>query len=346
MHPMAARRILRLALGTALSLCISQMVGWPMSFIAPVFTLLILALPLPAPGLRQGLVFVVALLVPLIAGLAFLPLLEQTRWAGILLVALALFYSFYYTARGGSAVLGTFMTVGLTLVVTIGSVSPGIMIPLIQAMAVNAIWGMAFVWIAHALLPDAPAGDARSAAKAPAPEPEPSAAARSALRSLLIVLPMALLFLYMSGSPAYTVVMIKVASMGQQASTDHTQAMGRSLLRSTIWGGLGAMIGWALLSAWPSLVFYTLLVGLAGLLMGRRIFMGPGMHPDFSMWSYAFMTMIILLGPAVVDNPVTGGSGAAIWSRLFLFLLIAIYGTASVAVFDAFWPGKRAPAAN
>jgi hypothetical protein len=192
MHPMAARRILRLALGTALSLCISQMVGWPMSFIAPVFTLLILALPLPAPGLRQGLVFVVALLAPLIAGLAFLPLLEQTRWAGILLVALALFYSFYYTARGGSAVLGTFMTVGLTLVVTIGSVSPGIMIPLIQAMAVNAIWGMAFVWIAHALLPDAPAGDARPAAKAPAPEPEPSAAARSALRSLLIVLPMAL----------------------------------------------------------------------------------------------------------------------------------------------------------
>ena len=64
MHPVAAQRILRLALGTALSLFVSQIAGWQMSFIAPVFTLLILALPLPAPGLRQGVVFVVALLAP------------------------------------------------------------------------------------------------------------------------------------------------------------------------------------------------------------------------------------------------------------------------------------------
>ena len=346
MHPVAARRILRLALGTALSLCVSQLAGWQMSFIAPVFTLLILGLPLPAPGIRQGLKFVVALLAPLIAGLAFLPLLEQTRWAGILIVALALFFSFYYTARGGSAVLGTFITVGLTLVVTIGSVSGDIMIPLIQAMAVNAAWGMAFVWIAHALLPDVPAGKPGPAAKASAPKPEASVAARSALRSLLIVLPMVLIFLYMSGSPAYTVVMIKVASMGQQASTDDTRTMSRSLLRSTLWGGLAAMIGWTLLSAWPSLLFYTLLVGLAGLLIGRRIFMGPGMHPDFSMWSYAFMTMVIILGPAVVDNPVTGGSGAAIGSRIFLFVLIALYGTAAVAVFDAFWPNRKTSTGN
>ena len=346
MHPVAARRILRMALGTALSLCVSQMIGWQLSFIAPVFTLLVLALPLPAPGLRKGIAFVVALLAPLIAGLALLPVLEHARWAGILIVALALFYSFYFTARGGSAVLGTFITVGLTLVVTIGSVSGEVMILLVEAMAINAVCGMAFVWIAHALLPDLPAEVGTPAAKAPPPKPEPAAAARSALRSLLIVLPIVLLFLYMSGSPAYTVVMIKVASMGQQASTDHTQAMGRSLLRSTVWGGLGAMIGWTLLSAWPSLLLYTLLVGLAGLVFGRGIFRGPAVHPDFSMWSYAFMTTIIILAPAVTDNPVTGGSGAAIGSRLALFLLIAVYGTASVAVFDAFWPGKRTLPAN
>ena len=40
----ASVRILRLALGTALSLWFSQAVGWQMSFIAPVFTLLVLGL--------------------------------------------------------------------------------------------------------------------------------------------------------------------------------------------------------------------------------------------------------------------------------------------------------------
>ena len=94
MHPVAARRILRLALGTALSLSVSQMVGWQLSVSAPVFTVLVLALPLPAPGLRTGIALVVALLAPWIAGRARLPVRELARWAGILIVALALLYSF------------------------------------------------------------------------------------------------------------------------------------------------------------------------------------------------------------------------------------------------------------
>ena len=42
-------RILRMALATALSMLFSQIVNWPMSFIAPVFTMFILAL---APHLQ------------------------------------------------------------------------------------------------------------------------------------------------------------------------------------------------------------------------------------------------------------------------------------------------------
>jgi hypothetical protein len=117
--------------------------------------------------------------------------------------------------------------------------------------------------------------------------------------------------------------------------------MGRSLLESTLWGGVGAMIGWNLLSIWPALLPYTLLVGLAGLLYGRRIFQGAAMHPKFSMWSYAYMTALILLAPALMDSPSSGGSGAAIWFRVWQFILVALYGTTAVAVFNAFWPEKQ-----
>ena len=77
---------------------------------------------------------------------------------------------------------------------------------------------------------------------------------------------------------------------------------------------------------------------LAGLIYGRWIFAGPAVHPKFQMVSYAFLTMIVILAPAVLD---TGGStaGAAFWSRTMLFILIAVYGTLAVRVFDAFWPG-------
>jgi len=337
-HPLAARRILRLALGTALALWFSQALAWQLSFIAPVLTLFILGLPLPAPNLRKGVIFVGALMAPMIAALALLPFLEHTRGAGVVLVTLALFYSFYYTARGGSPVLGNFITMGLTLVVTVGSVNSELLVLLIQSLGINAVVGLAFVWVAHALLPEPPPDAAAAAKRPPAPPPPPAAAARRALRSLAIVLPLVLAFLFISGSPAYTVVMIKVASMGQQASADESRTMGRSLLTSTLWGGAGAIGAWYLLRAWPSLTLYTLLIALAALLYGRRIFRGPALHPDFSTWSYALLTMVIILAPAVLDSPASSGAGAAFWSRLTLFVLIAVYGTAASAVFDAFWP--------
>lgn len=343
-HPVAARRVLRLALGTALCLLVSQIANWPMSYIAPVLTLTILGLPFPAPGLKKGIGLVIALLGPMTLGLLLLPFLTHARWAGIILVALALYYSFLYTARGGSAALGTFMTVGLTLVVTIGSVNGGLLIVLIQSLGINAVFGVLFVWVAHALLPDPPEVRALSGQqKPPVPAPDATAARLKALRSLLVVLPITLLFLFMSGSPAYTVVMIKVASMGQQASAGTSRQMGQSMFASTFWGGLAAVVAWNLMSLWPSLVFYTLLVALAGLMFGRRMFQGMAVFPDFSKWSYAYLTMIVLLAPAVLDNAFSSSADSAFWTRLFLFGVIAVYGTCAVAAFDAIWNRHQQP---
>lgn len=342
MHPVAARRILRLAFGTTLCLLVSQVFMWPLSFVSPVLTMFILALPLPAPKLKQGIIFVAALIAPMAAGLLLLPLLHHARWAGIGLVALALFYSFYYTARGGNPVLGTFMTVGLTVVITLGSVNIDALILVIQGLAVSAAIAIFFVWTAHAVLPELPPDPSLSNRKKPPPPPKPPIqdAARNALRSMLIVFPLALIFMFMSASPNYTVVMIKVASMGQQASADKSREMGRSLLASTLWGGLGAIIGWYLMGIWPSLIMYILLIALAGLIYGRWIFQGLAVHPKFSMVSYAFLTMLVILAPALIDD--SGNASAAFYSRLALFVLIAVYGTAAVAIFDAFFPGKKA----
>lgn len=341
MHPLAARRILRLAFGTALSLWFCQAIAWPLSFLAPVLTMFILALPLPAPSLRKGLMLVVAMLAPMLAGMALLPFLHHARWVGILLMALALFHCFYYTARGGSAALGSFMTMGLTLMVTIGSVNSTAMFALIHALGIGAVSGLAFVWLAHAFLPDPICARLPEPVKRQtvAEKPQLAGARRRALRALLIVLPMVLLFLFMSSSTAYTVVMIKVAAMGQQASSEKGRELSASLLQSTLAGGAGAIVAWNLLSIWPSLAFYSLLIALAALIYGRGIFRGRSLHPKFSTWSYALLTMMVILAPAVLDSPVSTGAGAAFWSRFSMILLVALYGTAAVAIFDTFWPG-------
>lgn len=332
-HPVATRRIFRMALGTALSLAVSQLAGISLPFVAPVMTALLLGLPAPAPGLRKGLGFVIALVFPMLGALLLLPFLEYARWAGIALVGLALFYTFYFTARGGPPVLGTFMTIGITLVVTVGSINATILIELIQIMAGNALVGVGFVWVAHWLLPDLPGTP--TLPKPPKATPNYRAAGRNALRSLLVVLPLVLVFLFSSASPAYTPVMIKVASMGQQASQQDSRSIGLSLLASTWWGGVAAMLAWCLLTAWPSIIMFSLLTLLAGLVFGRRVFAGVAVNPDFSKWTYAFLTMMVLIGPAVTDSPLS--DGVSFGMRLWLFALIAIYGTVAVAVFDAFF---------
>ena len=346
MHPVAARRILRLGLGTALCMLFSQVVAWPLSFVAPVLTLFLLALPIPPPTAKKGVIFVVALLAPLvIGGNILLPFLHNMRAVGLLLVTLALFYSFYYSARGGNPVLGAFMTVGLTVIVTVGSLSAEAVMLLVQGLGVCAAVAIVFVWIAHGLLPDLPPDPTLAGMKKPPPpKPDISTAAHRALRALLIVLPLALIFLLSSGSASYTVVMIKVATMGQQAtSAQQSKAMGRSLMESTLWGGAGAIIAWNILSIWPSLIMYTLLVGLAGLIYGRWIFKGPAVHPQFQMVQYAYLTMIVILAPAVLDGAGGSSAGGAFWSRMLLFILIAVYGTVAVWVFDTLWPEKRVP---
>ena len=90
----------------------------------------------------------------------------------------------------------------------------------------------------------------------------------------------------------------------------------------------------------PNLILYCLLIAMAGLLMGRKIFSGPGPHPDGPTWSYAYLTMIVVLAPAVLDGQSGDSADAAFWSRLIMFALASFYGVFAVFVYDHVVSGK------
>jgi hypothetical protein len=340
----ASVRILRLALGTAVSLWFSQAVNWQMSFIAPVITMFVLALPFPAPKLKAGIGLIAVLTISLYAGLLLLPTLINQPMVGILLLIIALYWSFYFTAKGGSAVLGTFATVGIAVSTAIGTVNLDAVLAIVNGVSFGAAVGVLFVWIAHAIVPDSMASteEQTAAAKPPAPpKPDLAEARWSAFRSLMIVLPVALFFLFSSASTAYVPVMIKVASMGQQATNEGARIAGKSLVMSTVIGGVGAIIGWEILSITPSLTIYTLIIAIAGLVMGAKIFQGRSMHPQAATWSYAFLTMIVILAPAVMDSAAGGPAGLKFWQRLLMFGGTTVYAVGTVYIFDAFTASRR-----
>jgi hypothetical protein len=277
------------------------------------------------------------------ASLLLLPWLLDYQLVGLLLLILALFWSFYFTAKGGSPVLGTFVTVGIALSTAVGSVSVDATLMLISGMIMNAVIGIVFVWIAHALVPDALAGGFPGPAAGKPQDtgaPDLSQARWSALRSTVIVFPIAFWFMLSGASTAYVPVMIKVASMGQQATNEGARLAGRSLIMSTIIGGIGAIIGWNVLSVVPELMMYALLVALGALIFGPRIFQGKGMHPEGGTWSYGYLTMIVILAPAVMDTASGSSADVAFWTRLLMFALATLYGVAAVYVVDAFRPAR------
>lgn len=337
-------RIIRLAAGTSLSLWVSQLIAWPLSFVAPVITLLLLSLPMPVLTLKKGIAFVLVMLTSLYAGTLLLPSLTYQPAVGLLLLIIALFWSFYFTAKGGSELLGTLATLGIAMTTAIGSISIDAVFYLANALGFSTAVGILFVWIAHAILPDSKAVDARPPGqleKPPAGEVDLTEARWSAFRSLLIVFPVALWFLLSPASSAYLPVMLKTASMGQQATNDDTKHAAGSLIGSTLIGGAGAIIAWQVLSIAPTLTMYTLLVALAALIIGPRIFKGPGMHPDGATWSYGYLTMIVILAPAVMDGIGGAPAGAKFFDRLVMFFGTALYAVVAVYVTDALRPARR-----
>jgi hypothetical protein len=63
---------------------------------------------------------------------------------------------------------------------------------------------------------------------------------------------------------------------------------------------------------------------------------------DRATWSYGYLTMIVVLAPAVMDTQAGAAAGAAFWTRLQMFVWATIYGTGAVFVFDTLWPRKSA----
>jgi len=341
---LAARRILRLAFGTGLSLWISQAVGWDISYIAPVLTMLLLAMPMARLKPKFIVVVVAALAVTIYGSFVFLPLLLHQKIVGLLLVGLALFHSFYFTARGGTAIVGTLITVGLALTVGIGTVSVDALLAVASGLMFGAAVGTAVAVLSHLLFADPIAAASKPAAAKKEPDvvaDVADAARRHAMRSLAVVAPILLWFVISGSSASNIAVLIKVAAMGQEVSRQGTRAAAKSLIVSTLAGGFAAIIAWEVLSMWPSLLLYTLLIVLAGLVFGPRIFKGDGLHDQADTWNYAYLTMIVVLAPAVLDGSFGSSADARFYDRLLMFAWATIYGVGAVYVFDAFWSGDR-----
>lgn len=337
----AATRTLRLATGIALALAFANTAGWSGAFVAPILASILLCSPMPAPTLKSAVGFALVFGGSLLLGLALLPMLHNQPAAGVLFIVLALFSCFHFGARGGPAALTTFLLVGITVIPAIGSESIDAAIGMTGGLISGSLAAFFFVWLAHCLFPE-PKRESDGTPQSPtAPEPPaPAVALHSAMRSTVIVVPIFLWLLFSSETAGFAVVLIKVATMGQQTGLENTRAAGRDLLQSTLVGGVAAMIVWNVLQIWPTTLIFSLLFLLCGLVIGPKVFAGEGLAPRAAMWSYGLLTMMVIVMPGAMDSAGGDGAGARFSDRMLMFVLATLYAVAAVYVFDRFWPEK------
>ena len=324
-----ARRVFRLSGVIALSLAIAYAIKAPLPFLAPLFALLLTVTPMPPLGPKKLIGLILVVLLTLGSGLLLIPLLEKYALSAILLVALGLYFSFYLTVNKSKALFGTFLTVGITLISSAGTLDYVVATTVIQALVTGITIAVFCNWILYPFFPEDPAPATQQARKQ---EESPNQSNWIAIRGTMIVLPVYLLALTNPG--AYLAMIMKSVSLAQQSSAMDAKSAGKELLGSTFLGGIFAMLFWLLLSVQPNLWMFALWMLIFGIYFASKIYRLLDTRYPASFWLNVAMTLLILLGPAVEDSANGKDVSSAFWIRMGLFVVVTLYAWAAVYLLE------------
>ena len=330
----ADKAVLRLSVGLGLSVLIAYGLAVRMPFVVCVMAVLLLCKPGPPIPFLKGVVIAVVIAVLLVAGVLMVPVLEHYRVAGVVLTGALLYAVFFAGARRASP-LTVILVIACTIIPVAGVAEQALTTALSQAFGLGLLIGVLVGGLSHALFPDAPAPAKIAAAPA---NVSSETASWKALQATLVVMPVFVLAL--TNPALYLAAIMKTVTMGQQASSTNARAAGVELVGSTLMGAWMAAVVWFGLSMRPNLWMLILWLVAAALWAGARLFRIKPTSVSPSFWANALVTMLILLGPAIEDAAVGKDVYSASFTRVSLFIAVALYAWATVWALER-WRASR-----
>lgn len=318
------RSILRFAIGVTLGVGVSQAVGWPAAFIAPVFCALLLQAP-RAPTVRDAAELMLVLSGALLVGYLIAAwLLPYPLLCASILTALY-FYTFFRAKSGASPFFVVLTLLGISVMPIVGLSSLSGAQTLAGGLLASVLAALAISWFMFMVIPTAAAPEKQSVAQHPAPLEERVSAAST---MTAVIAPLALGFLIFGWTSL--LILIMSAMLVQQLSLSATVKSGLGMLAANMAGGLIAVTVYYALVAVPVLLFLVLIILFLGLWFGRRMFSG---RPEAGLWGSAFTAAIILIGGSVA--PFGADADAKFLTRIAQFALAVGYVAAAFLVLDA-----------
>jgi len=328
--PVEAKRVFRLALITSLSLVVAYGMAFPLPFFAPIFALMLTATPGPPMHFKSVFGLFLVVLITLGIGLLLIPILVNYPVSAVLIIAVGLFLSTYISVNAGKGLVGSFLTIGFTIIPAAGLAEFYLGVVVIKALILGLGLAILCQWLVYPLFPEDP--------ETITPPPQAYSNSNSsnwiALRVTLIVLPP---FLMALANPSmYLKVILKSVSLGQQSSEVSAVNAGRELLGSTFLGGFYAAIFWIVLKIHPSLWMFFLWTLLFIIYFSSKFYQVITTRFPPSFWLNVAITMLILLGSAVQDSANGNDVYQAFVIRMNMFVAVTLYAWLAIYMLEKF----------
>lgn len=321
-EPVSAR-CFRLSFGIGLATFAAYALAIPLGYLLIVVVLALLANPVPPPPAKGAFILVIATLVTSLFGIMLGPVLTYVPIAGVLLSLSGVALAVVVGQRPGMAIIGTLMILSSTIIAVVAAQSSAAAVTLVKVLVAVMIGAVIIAHLAHALFPEPP-----GSAVPPPPPPLHGNTGWIALRTAVIMLPPLLLAL--ANPASYIMLLMKGASLAQQAESTTTRRMAGEIVSATAMGGVSALMFWNLLQLWPGLLLLTLGMTLVALIMARPLYGAVKSRFSADWWQFALTTMIILVGPAVADTASADSIQRIMFVRFLTFLALGLYAAAAV----------------
>jgi hypothetical protein len=321
-------RVLRFAFGVTAACGLAYGINWPLAFLMPVFTAMILAMPLPKPSVKASLHNMMSTLQAFAIGLAFSLFFLQYPIAYLITLALVLFHLYYYLNRGGSFWFTLMSMIAILVLPMIANSNEGLAIGFSAGFVYSSWLTIAMLWLAHFVFPDP--SFTHFPIKPKYNKSYSKVAAQLALKSTLVAFPIAAVFISY-GLSDYLLVMIFSAIFILKPDLTQGKEAGRNSLLSTLLGGVFAWFFYWLIVAVPQFYFYLILLLATTLFFGRNIFSGTNMSKYYSS---GFIALLVIINSAMAAD---SNFNAILAQRILLISSAIIYIVAMLKFLERFF---------
>ena len=296
--------VLRYAVGVTIATAVALGVAWPLSYLTPVLTAVLLAPPGRPVPLKVSVGFVLTVAVACLFALIFSAALLPYPVAYTLLIGWLLAVMFYAQGAGAPPILILWLLIAMMVIPVVMLESADLAGFIAGQLVFGAAAAIVFVWLAHGLVPappDSPAPATPTAATTESPSTMDNV--RDAATSTLVVFPIVMLFTVFQLTEQL-LVLIFIALLGQQIRMGAGRQAGYAMIVANVAGGIISIVFYNLLVAVPWFPFLLLLTLLCGLLLGNLLF---SEHTYAKLAGSAFTTVLLIIGSTTTSTSEAGG---------------------------------------